>query len=876
MKKRTHIPPPLAERLLHRVLRSDLAEEVLGDLEEKFYVTMERKSAWRAKLNYWYQVVNYLRPFAIKKSKRFINSNYTVMFKHNLLLSFRHFMRHKSSFIINLVGLSTGLALTLLIILYARFELSYEADNPLADRIVRITMDYMNGETLTDQDAETYHPMGPRIASEFAEVEDFARARPLNERNFKVGESYFRQSGIFAVDASFFDMFNYQLIHGTSAGLFLNPHEVVLTESVALRYFNKTNVVGETIWMTSPDAAYRVAGVIEDSPANTHLKVNMLISYPTLRATFGEDGENWDNNDLYTYLLLNSAENYELFTQHLAAFSDKIIDEEKIENEIVIAQPIRDIHLYSDKSYELERNGDAASVFILLGVAVLIILMAIANYINLSTSRALDRAKEVGIRKVVGSSVNQLRAQFLTESFLINMASALSAIALVTLSFDWFKYVANLPASFTFLHENFFWIALASFIVGSTLLSGIFPAIILSRFKPAQVLKGKFTHSSKSTLLRKGLVIFQFAITMFLIVQTLIVTKQIGFMRAKDLGANMSNTVVIRTPGGNDGNENIKTFKAELLSRAQFRSATISGCVPGLPTSEMGSTNYVNLVSAVEKQSINFYVNFIDADFVPTMEMEMLAGSNFISGSTNEGKVLVNEESVKMWGLVSPEAAIGEELKFWGRSVTIAGVVKNFHQTTAKSPYIPMIFIFDPGHNKLLSVRLEKGELSAKLETIEKVYASNFSNSQFDFFFLDQKFDEQYKADQQFQEVFGLLTTFAILIACLGLFGLTLFTVAKRTKEIGIRKVLGATVYNIVSLLSRDFMVLIVISMAVALPVTYFLVNDWLQLYAFRIDLSVWYFALPACLVFIIAFGTISIKAFKVSQDNPIDALRDE
>jgi putative ABC transport system permease protein len=878
MKKADPTPPRLAEKLLLKLLRDDLAEEVLGDLEEKFFATVERKSAWRAKLNYWHQAFNYLRPFAIRKSKR-SNSNIITMFRHNLIISLRDFMRHKSSFLINLTGLSTSLTLALLIISYVSFELNYDRSYPLSDRMVRLTMDYLNGETVTDQDAETYPPIGPRLKAEMPEVADFARVQRLNQTNVKIGEDIFKEEHIYGVDPSFLQLFGYSLIHGSTEGIFKNPNEAVLTESIAMRYFGTTDVVGKTFRFNATKLALevKIVGVTHDAPPNTHLRVNILVSFATLLATGEQKEDNWQNNNLYTYLLLTDSERLATLDADLERFTKQVNAEGFLENEVVIAQPISDIHLYSHKSYELETGGDAASVYILLGVALLIVFIAISNYINLSTSRALDRAKEVGIRKVVGSSAGQLRSQFLTESLLIHFTAGLAAFIFSLLCLDWFKYVTGLPASFSLLSSELFWMVLVLFVVVGGMLSGIVPAILLSRFQPISVLKGKFSRSSKGSKLRKALVVFQFGITGFLLVQTLIVNRQIHYMRGRALGMNVDNTVVVRMPRGAEYNPKRISFKNELLSYPQFSAVSVSSIVPGLSTSAMGSTNYIDLVGDDSKKGINFYINWIDEDFVATMKMDIVAGENFLANSENNNRVVVNEEAVRMWGIPSPQEAIGRTLQFWGRTATISGVIKNFHQTTAKSPYIPMIFLYDPpGNNNFLSIRLNNGDVRAQMETIDHIYAANFPNSRLDFFFLDQQFNQQYKSDEQFQEVFGLLSGFAILIACLGLFGLTSYTITQRTKEIGIRKVLGASATQIITLVSTDFMGVILLSVIVALPPTYYLVSSWLQQYAFRIDLNVWYFALPAVLVLAISFTTVFFKALRASNANPVNALRDE
>ncbi|MEZ4946948.1 MAG: ABC transporter permease [Cyclobacteriaceae bacterium] len=799
------------------------------------------------------------------------------MIKNNLKVSFRVFTRNKTYTFINVLGLSTGLAIALLILIYVRFELSYEDKNPLADRLVRVSMDYFNGESLIDQDAEMYPPAGQRMATEFSEIEDFTRAAPFDVATVRVGDESFRETKMFAVDSSFFKLFTYPLLYGSAKNIFQAPYEVVLTESQALKYFNQIDVVGESLLITTStlNQDFKIVGVVADSPLNTHFKFKLLISYPSIKDEAIRQG--WNNNETYTYLLLSEQADYKKFISNLGNFNDQLHKENKIETEKIVAQPIKDIHLYSHKSYELEQNGDATSVFFLLAVAILVIIIAVVNYINLSTAKSLDRAKEVCIKKVIGSSLGQLRTQFFTESFLINLFAGLIALGLMFVFFPAFRNMAGLPQGFHFWNDGLFWYLLISIIIFSTLLSGIFPAFVLSSFQPISVLKGKFSHSTRGMLLRKSLVVFQFSMTLFLLIQTFTAERQLSFMRKIDVGLNIEHVFVVPTPTDKDIREKYKVFKDKLLGYPQFESVTFSGSVPGQSTSEMGSTNSnVNLVGALENQSFNFYLNFIDADFIPTMKMQLKAGENFNSEKENKDKILVNEESIRLWGIPDAESAIGKKIDLWGGEKTIIGVIKNFHQGSAKSPYIPMLLLHTGFSNRFVSIRAQSGDTKENLSLLKEVYQSVFPNSPFDYFFMDQEFDKQYRYEEQFQNVFGTLTGFAILISCLGLFGLVSFTVANRTKEIGVRKVLGANSSQIVTLLSKDFISLIVMALVISISATYFVIQSWLERYAFRIELSGWLFVIPAAGVLLISLLTIFIKTFQVSTANPVKALKDE
>lgn len=876
IKPPNHTPPKWSLKLLRWVIKDDYLEEIEGDMEEVFQEHLEQYSLAQSRRLYILGTFKLVRPSLIKPLIKTPSFYINSMFKNNLKIALRVFQRDRAYTLINVLGMAIGLAITMLIISYARFELSYEAHNPQADRLLRITLDFLDGNTVIEEDCETFPPIGPRMQEELPEIEAFTRAYHIDIQTIRVGEDYYRESGIYAADPAFFTLFEYPLIYGNPDKIFTQPHEAVLTVSQARKYFDRVDVVGETIWWSSIEKEFLITGVIEDSPPNTHLAVNMLISYPSMKASLGEVEDNWESNNTFTYVLLSENSDYAQFEAHLDGFTERLIEEEKIEHKQIVAQPIGDIHLYSNKTYEPEENGDATLVFILLGVAILVIVIAVVNHINLSTSKSLDRAREVGIRKVLGSSLSQLRVQFFTESFLINVFAGVLAIVLLMLFQEHFRQLAALPEALSFMGDPVFWFLLVGILLISTLFAGIFPAVILSSFKPVSILKGRFANTAKGSLLRKSLVVFQFFITIFLLTQTLTVGEQLRFMRGTDLGVNIEQTLVVRAPRMQQSAERNQTFRDQLLGQSQFESVTMSSCVPGLPTIEMSTMPGINLVEATEKHSFNFYLYWMDANFIPTMQMQLAAGDNFISESENPERVLVNEEAIRLWGISDAASAVGKKIELFDKQFEILGVVKNFHQASAKSPYIPMIFLPTSNFWQMASIRTQAGDTKAQLAMVKEIYQTNFPNSPFEYFFMDQEYDKHYRADEQFQQVFGALTGFAILIACFGLFGLVSFTVARRTKEIGIRKVLGAEVWQVIVLLSRDFLALIFLAMLFAIPLTYLALHTWLERYAFRIDLEAWLFLLPALAVLLVAFLTIFTKTFQLSTVNPIDSLRDE
>ena len=579
------------------------------------------------------------------------------MFKNYFKIAFRNLLRHKSLTFINLIGLSTGFAITLLIVQYVQFERSYENSHPNADRIVRLTLNYLTGNTVTTQDSEMYPAVGPKLKSEVPEVEKYTRVYAIGEPNspMQIGEQQFLMKDLYAVDADFFNMFNYKLIYGNKNNMFEKPNEAVITESAALKYFNRTNVVGEVI--KSPgvrgDILYNIVGVTHDSPPNTHLKVDMLISYPTMLADeemlirHGENEDSWNNNNSYLYAQLVEGADYNRFTTALADFSQRLIDEEKIKSEAIIGQKIKDIHLYSKKTFEPEPNGDANSVYFLLAVAFLIIISAFVNYINLTASQALDRAKEVGVKKVLGSTKSQLRIQFLVESLVINMLAGALAILLVSTVKYKFISLSGLPESFSLFSNPLFWVLLLTFILLGGILSGLYPAFILSSFKPSLILKGNFSHSIKGNLLRKGLVVFQFAITTILLIQTFTVNEQIDFLRGLERGVNVQNSIVVEAPAKN-ANENYSAFKQSLLANSNVKTVALSHTVPGQPSGALSTTADIRITGTTPDVYHNFYLTFVDKDYMSLLGVEMLSGSNFDESTTPQKReVIVNEKALE-------------------------------------------------------------------------------------------------------------------------------------------------------------------------------------------------------------------------------------
>jgi len=867
-------PPKALVRFFKWYCRSPLQESILGDLEEQYFEDIGLYGQAKARRRFTWNVLRFLRPGIIRKLEGNRKLNNYGMVKQHFKTTFRIIKREKLYSLINILGLTAGFSIALLTLSYVYFELNYEHDNPNSERMVRITTDYLDGGTLIDQDCETYHPLGPMIKEQFPEVDEFVRAYGMNAAVVRVDERNYSAQRIFSVDHSFFDLFNYCLIRGNIETALTNPMEVVLTKSTALKYFGSIDVIGELVWSSTTRAEMKVVGVSEDSPANSHFKFDMLYPYSLMKETLAKRETQWSSNDTYTYFLLNQPDQYGQFQQSLERLNEKLIAEEKIVNERIISQPVRDIHLYSHKTFEVEANGDARTVYFLLGVALLVIVIAVVNYINLATAKSLDRAKEVGIRKVIGSSRRQLRLRFFIESFSINLISGVLALGIVAILTEQFVHLAGLPSGFTLLSIPMFWVLFTAIVLISSFLGGLFPAYTIASQNPITILKGKFSNSSTGVWLRKSLVIFQFAIATFLLIQTFTSIRQLEYMQTKDLGLNSEQMVVIKAPATGTEMKNFGPFRDQLLSQPAFNNISLSNAIPGLPTSMMGSTTGINLIGSDERHSYNFFTYFFDEHFIPGMKMELLAGENFREGVKQGGDVIVNEEALRLWGITDPQNAIGRKVTF-GDESKIVGVLKNFHQTGVKSNHIPMVFRHSYNWGVYFSIRTNPGNIKDQMAEIEELYNANF-NSPFEYFFLDEKFDQHFRADEQFQTVFSTLSLFALLITCLGIFGLASFTVAKRQKEIGIRKVLGASISQIISLLTKEFAKLIIIATLLAIPVTYLAIQNWLEGYAYHIDIQLGLFAVPALIVIGIALLTILSRTFQITNTEPVNVLRNE
>ena len=791
-------------------------------------------------------------------------------------------LRNKAFSIINIVGLALGVAACILILQYVAFELSYDNFHKNANQIYRVKQDRYNDGKLSTEWAAGAFAVGNSFKDAFSEVEDYVKLRRRGVAIMDYGDKNIKVEKVYLASRSFFSIFSYPLLEGDSKSALVEPNTIVLSKSVADRIFGKETAIGKTIQINK-SRAFKITGIYADMPANTHLKADILISYATFLNDVKPDNPElaWQWDGCLTYLKLRAGTDVPTLEAKFPALVDKLAGEEHKKYKsaaVYLLQPLKDIHLYSHYMMEAEPNGHGKTVYLLLGIAFFIVVIAWVNYINLATARAINRAKEVGVRKAVGSLRSQLIGQFMTESVLLNGLAVVLALIFVTLALPKFNEISGQQLSFALLGSKLFWLPLAGLFVVGAFFSGLYPAFVLSGFKPVAVLKGKVLATRQGIVLRKSLVVFQFAASLFLLVGTLAVFQQIRFMREQSLGINIDQTLIINPPiiaTDSTFMRQMVAFKDELLRNSGIKSIAASTVVPGQPSD--WNAGGIRLKGMDDSKGKQYRVIGVDYDFINAYDLKLVAGRNFSKEFGADPKAVVfNKMAIKQLGFNIPEEAIGKEIDFWGQILTIVGVTENFHQQSLKDAYEPLILRLIPDLRGFFSVKLTPGTADKSIATIRSEWARFFPGNPFEYTFLDDRFNEQYQADQRFGQVFGIFTGLAILVACLGLFGLASFTTAQRTKEIGIRKVLGSSVFAIVEMLYREFAILVLISFVIAAPIAWYAVSQWLTSYAFRTDIQWWLFVAPFVLVLLIAFLTVSFQSIKAALTNPVKSLRSE
>ena len=806
------------------------------------------------------------------------------MLKNYFLISLRHLLKNKLFSFINILGLALGIASFMLIISYVRFEYRFDHITKDIESTYRVESIFYKGDQKTDHWPTSTNGAGAALVESFPEVLDMTRINWYNsDRIVRYEEHKFRENHVCFADSNFFTFFNYPVIKGNRKTFLRESNTIIISESAARKYFGNEDPLGKRMQISTFSNTFdcEVTGVFADIPRNHTMHFDFLISWQTSGRWMWDF---WYLHESYTYVKLQQGANPNNLENQFPKIAENFKTKETLKDHTwaIDFVPLKDIHLNPAKPYEIEAKGNRKAVNFLLLISFVILIIAWVNYVNLSTAKALERAKEVGIRKVSGSFQSQLIFQFLSESALVNIIAGTIALIIVLLSAWVLPLFIGESFSMELVNDPFFFITFGAIVFIGIFLSGVYPAFVLSGFKPSIILKGKYESSREGTILRQGLVILQFAITIILIGSTLIVGYQIKHMKKQNLGINIQQTLVIEAPTINENYQSkMNSFKNEVKSIAGVEAVTRSGSVPGKEVAKFLANR--REYTPVEEQRL-YEMQMVDFDYIDTYGLELVAGRDFDRNQPTDSIALIlNQAAVVQFGFESDEAAIDERIIL---EVTpdkrnhIIGVVKNYHQQSLQKEYTPIIQFMDPDYSWIpityFSVKINTDDVHQTIAKINEKWTIFFPESSFDYFFLDDFFNRQYLADQQYRSTFATFSVLAIFIACMGLFGLTMFTTTNRTKEIGIRKVLGASVINIVGLLNLELIKLMLISSVLGIPLAYYLIGKWLDGYAFKINLGLWMFVIPVLVVLVVSLLTTSYLTIKAALSNPTDSLKYE
>jgi putative ABC transport system permease protein len=868
MKKhqKTQKPPRLAVRILKSILPDEGWETPQGDFEEFYRHLVQVRGVVRARFWYCSQVIRLI-------PAKMLNFFYwrTIMISNYLKIVIRNFRRHKIYSFINIFGLSIGMACCILIFWHVHHELSYDNYHEDGDRIFRIAQKIRKGAAELDI-ARVATPLIPAVRESFPEVESAVRFQlatwdSLVERE----ETKYYEDWVMIAENDLFDVFSIPFIRGNPEKALERPKTVVITKSVAQRYFGHENPIGQTLVLWGNRV--EITGVVADYPKNTHLRYDIIISLNGFERTWNLD--NWGWTGFYAYVKLKPGvdkRHFEEKVRHIADVYAKEKLEEWGESFTFYLQPVGSIHLHSSLVSEIDAPGNPRDIYIFSVIGILILLISCINFSNLATARSASRAKEVGVRKVVGAQRSQLTRQYLWESMLTSFVSLMAAIFIVVLTLPYFNLLTGQNFEKKDLFNPVVLLILLGFSVFVGFLAGSYPAFLLSRTMAVKVLKGSKGRDSEGNLLRKILVVVQFSITILLAIGTLSVYRQISFMKNQHLGFDKHQKLIIPA----EMRDRYESVKNEFLSDPTITGATACWNVPG----HLANLIEARLIGAIEENAQSMYFYYVDSDFISQYKIEMIAGRPFRKDILTdvENTFILNETASKAFGFSSPDEAIGKKMYEGGSGGigTIIGVTNDFHYKGLQTKVEPLVLQWRPSYFSYLSLTVKTGELSETLSFVKKKWNELQLGGLFTYFFLDEDFNRHYRSEENLGRLYAVLTFIAVCLSCMGLAGLSSFTAEQRTKEIGIRKILGASVPNIFGLFVGEFTKWVFVASLIAWPVAFFVVHSWLKAFAYRTALSVWVFGLSAASALFIAVLTVGIQSLKASVANPVDSLRYE
>lgn len=877
-------PPWLAQKLLRKFLRNDLVEEVRGDLDEKFYTDLLKKSLFKAKVNYWYQVFNYMRPFALRKSKS-TNINSIAMLQSYFKIGWRSLTKQRMYSAIKIGGFALGIASCLLIALFINDELSYDRTYPDGDRIFRVVQAY-NYRGESGKEVWFQAPFAKALKDDYPEIEKAGRYN--SSELFGAGSKEIRRSdkientfeeGFVYVDQELLDILKIPFIYGNPSKALSEPHTIVISKRKADKYFPHEDPVGKAFILNNDEKnPFKIGGVIEDFPATSHFQYDFLMTMTGVEFWNGEQND-WGATNYPTYILLRPGADPNQLAKKMQGVVDKYLLPFWIKQEMPNAeemskagwfelQPLKDIHLRSEGISDPVSHGDIRFVWLFGAIAIFILLIAMINFINLSTAKSANRAKEVGLRKTVGSLRMNIINQFLTESLIYSFFSFVVAVLLAWILLPYFNLLSAKSIQFPWNEWQLFPVLIAAALVVG-ILAGLYPAFYLSSFNPASVLKGNVSRGSKSATMRSALVVFQFTTSVVLIIATAVIYRQVEYILNKKVGFDKDQVILIQ--GTNTLDKKIKTFKDELLQLSQVKSATISDYLPIRGTKRNGNGFWKEGMDKVD-HNIGAQIWRVDYDYIKTMGMKIVEGRNFSEHMASDSSgIIINQTMAKKLGLQDPVGKGIQNNRVWN----VIGVVEDFHFESLRDQIGPLCFVLGNNSN-IVSVKVNTSTMTSVLQSIEGIWKRFSPNQPIRYTLLNESYARMYDDVQRMGRIFISAAGLAVIVACLGLFALSAFMVEQRRKEISIRLVLGASLKAIFNMLTFNFLKLVLISIMAAIPIAWYIMHHWLQNFTYRTEISWDVFVTAGILSVLIALVTISYQSVRAAFVNPVESLKTE
>jgi putative ABC transport system permease protein len=876
-------PPKWPLKILRYFVKKEYHEEIEGDMEEIFNENVRQSTPAKAKRIYTMEMLKLLRPILLKNIKQTTTLIPIDMLLNYFKIAWRNLIKKTAYSAINIFGLALGIACCVLIFMFVQDELSFDNYHTKGDRIYRV----IHGEkSVNNSTGRPYPfwvwgnaPIGQVLRNEFPEIDKVVQFSGRSDILLSVEDKMYQEEGAFFMDSTAFDVFSWDLIKGDPKTALAAPYSIVLTETTARKYFGNEDPMGKSLKGSeaagrSAAGDYTVTGVVKDVPSNSHFRFNVLLSMSTFKKSRPNIFDEWGYVDFYTYFLVNDKFNRAAFEKKIPGFITRN-QRQPDSNYTIAIEPLKDVYLRTDAERQPGETGSLPNIYVFSVIGIFILGIAIINFMNLSTARSMERAKEVGIRKSVGAYRSSLIFQFLGESFIIVLLSMFVAIILVSLALPGMADFTGKVFLMQHLVNSQTIAVFAGGLFVISIVAGSYPAFALSGFGAVKILKGITTSNAGGANLRRALVVFQFTLSIALIAGTIIVYMQMSHLLDKDLGFDKEQMLILDYNYDEAVNAKSEALKIEMEANPSILSAAFSRSVPG--------SYFPNAGTEIEgpdgeMKSMGQPIFQVGMDFIPHFGLALVAGRSYSRNfpSDSSKALVVNEATARQYGYTNAADIVGKKFSQWGREGEVIGVVKDFNYTSLHRNIEPLTLPLEPYASRYLSLKIKSEDIGKTIQEVKEVWTKLAPHRPFLYSFLDEDFNRQYQSDFIFRKLFTTFSCLAIFIACLGLLGLATYTAQQRTKEIGIRKVLGAEVYNIVTLLSKDFVRLVIVSILIATPISWYYMNQWLEGFAYRMEIQPWIFGLAGLAAVVIALLTISYQSIRSARMNPVSSLRSE